>query len=799
MNEDKQYVSTPNTVDIGEDFAKIQEWLRICMSKWYWFLASVVIAFMLAAIYILTTPPIYTRSASILIKEDDNGSSLSSEFGKFSDMGFTGSNTNLYNEMISLKSPSYMLDVVKQLNLDMNYNIDGATHAETLYGKTLPVVVSMLDFDPEDNASFDMEVVPGNEVVLSNLTINGEQQSKDYHLRLGTTYRTPLGRIQVSPTRYFSGSYDKVIHVTKMGLTDATNKCVNNLSVDLNDVKASVVDLKVDDENLERADDILNALFQVYNRKWVEDINKQAISTSAFIDEELRTIEAQLGDVDEDISSFKSKHLVPDITTASNLYMNKADAMSTELLNLDNQIFMARYIRKQLMTDGSKNKPLPVSSGIENNSLTQLISSYNDKLIQRNNLVANSSAENPLVVDIDQTLQASRHAIVQSIDNEIVQLKNRIADVQGSVHDTKSQIASNPTQAKYLLSVERQQKVKEQLYLFLLQKREENQLSKAFTAYNTKMLNPPGGSKRPSKPVKMNVFLIALALGLFVPMVLIFIASNMDTAVHCRKDVEALTLPFLGEIPLSYKKRRGIFALFNKRKEIREIVVQEKNRNEINEAFRVVRTNLEFISGKTGSCKSIMFTSANPGSGKTFVTMNLATSFAIKNKKVIVFDLDMRKASLSTFVDSPETGISDYLSGSVENFESVVVKGKTNPNLAVVPVGTIPPNPTELLFSERLEKAFSIAREQYDYIFIDCPPLDIVADASIINKFSDLTVFVIRAELFDKSMLRDVQKNYDEKRYKNMMLILNGTVAESNGYGYHKYGYSYSYGYGYGE
>ena len=385
---------------------------------------------------------------------------------------------------------------------------------------------------------------------------------------------------------------------------------------------------------------------------------------------------------------------------------------------------------------------------------------------------------------------------MQSIDNEIVQLKNRIADVQGSVHDTKSQIASNPTQAKYLLSVERQQKVKEQLYLFLLQKREENQLSKAFTAYNTKMLNPPGGSKRPSKPVKMNVFLIALALGIFVPMVLIFIASNMDTAVHCRKDVETLTLPFLGEIPLSYKKRRGIFALFNKRKEIREIVVQEKNRNEINEAFRVVRTNLEFISGKTGSCKSIMFTSANPGSGKTFVTMNLATSFAIKNKKVIVFDLDMRKASLSTFVDSPETGISDYLSGSVENFESVVVKGKTNQNLAVVPVGTIPPNPTELLFSERLEKAFNIAREKYDYIFIDCPPLDIVADASIINKFSDLTVFVIRAELFDKSMLRDVQKNYDEKRYKNMMLILNGTVAESNGYGYHKYGYSYSYGYG---
>ena len=218
--------------------------------------------------------------------------------------------------------------------------------------------------------------------------------------------------------------------------------------------------------------------------------------------------------------------------------------------------------------------------------------------------------------------------------------------LQSSESKTKSQIASNPTQEKYLLSVERQQKVKEQLYVFLLQKREENQLSKAFTAYNTKMLNPPTGGKAPTKPVKTNVAIIAFVIALLIPMIIVFIVSNMDTTIRYRKDVSSLSLPFLGELPLSYKRRKGIFGWFHKQKDIRTIVVQEKNGNSINEAFRVLRTNLEFITGKEGKNKRIMFTSSNAGSGKTFISMNLATSFAIKDKKILVIDLDLRKASL---------------------------------------------------------------------------------------------------------------------------------------------------------
>lgn len=781
---------------------KIQELVYLCTSKWYWFLVSLVLAFSLAALYILVTQPIYTRQASILIKDDNSNSSLSKEFGQFSDMGLANSNTNLYNEMISLKSPSYMVDVVKKLDLDMNYVVNGTFHDEILYGKSLPVKATLQDVREEENASFTMLLKHNGVVELNDFVKNGEKAKSTTPIiaKVGMITHTPIGRILLTAGQAYVGQQEKPIVVTKSGLSDVTDAYAKRLSVELKDEKASVVDIRIDDTSPQRAEDILNCLFLVYNEKWVEDINKQAISTSNFIDEELRTIERELGSVDENISSYKSKHLVPDVAIASNLYMNKAELTSTKLLELDNQLYIAKYIRHQLTSKRNQNALLPANSGIDNASVSQQIIAYNDKLLQRNKLVANSSANNPLVVELDEGLASTRSAIVSSLDNVIVTVSNQIADLKSSENQTNEKIASNPKQAKYLLSVERQQKVKEQLYLFLLQKREENQLSKAFTAYNTKLLTPPAGKKSPSKPVKINVMIITLVLGLIIPLVLLIILNNLDNKVHSRKDLDTLTIPFLGEIPLSYHRRRGLLSFLNKRKEVREIVVQEKSGNEINEAFRVLRTNLEFVAGKGDGCKTIMFTSANVGSGKTFTTMNLAVSFAIKGKKVMVIDLDLRKASLSTFVKSPAKGFADYLSGHVEKLSQIVVSGTIHPNLDVLPVGTIPPNPTELLFSERLEQTVAELKKQYDYLFIDCPPLEIVADASIVNKLADMTVYVIRAELFDKRLLPDVEKYYQEKRYKNINIILNGTITESGGYGgYHRYGYSYGYRYGYGD
>ena len=350
-----------------------------------------------------------------------------------------------------------------------------------------------------------------------------------------------------------------------------------------------------------------------------------------------------------------------------------------------------------------------------------------------------------------------------------------------------------------MFSDERQQKVKEALYLFLLQKREENELSQAFTAYNTRVVASPGGSNAPIAPNKKMIYLVALILGLAIPFGWFYLKEAMDTSVRGRKDLENLSAPFLGELPSLYRKRKLLErARITDRAEDRKIVVKPGSRNVINEAFRVVRTNLEFMQGKNTDSKVLMVTSFNVGSGKTFVSSNLSTALAIKKHKVLIIDLDLRKRSLSVFAGQPKVGVSAYLNGNTDDWQSLVVHQVGGNPLDVLPVGSMPPNPAELLADPRLGRLLSEARTLYDYIILDCPPIEIVTDADVIAPNADITLFIVRAGLLDRSMLSQVERYYTEKRYNNMAILLNGTEA-SGRYGY-KYGYKYGYGkYGYGK
>jgi capsular exopolysaccharide synthesis family protein len=318
------------------------------------------------------------------------------------------------------------------------------------------------------------------------------------------------------------------------------------------------------------------------------------------------------------------------------------------------------------------------------------------------------------------------------------------------------------------------------LYLYLLQKREENELSRTFTAYNTRVITPPYGNNIPVEPRKAILLLAALVVALVLPLAVYVIMRYMNTTIRGKKDLELLSAPFLGEIPeLPAKKRKD--------KETYKIVVRDKSGGDIiNEAFRVVRTNIEFILGKEDH-KVLMTTSFNPGSGKTFTTANLAVSLAIKGKRVMLIDLDMRRASLSEYVSSPKTGISNYLSGFEDNLNSVICRGELHKNLDVIPVGVIPPNPTELLFNERFQEMINDLRASYDYILIDCPPIEIVADAAIINRFVDMTLFIVRVGILERSMVRELERIYLEQKYKHIGVLLNG-VDDKGRYGY-KSGY----------
>lgn len=786
---------TQNKPAGNDDFLRIQDLFILCLAKWYWFVISLAILLGAATIYLLKTPPVYTRSASLLIKEDGKSGSGNEAAGVLGDIDIFRTSTNINNEMLSMQSPAVMYEVVRRLHLDVNYTTDGRFYDPVIYGSDNPYEVSFFDLGDAESASFTLRPDKDGQVKLTDFTRNGEEADGDAVTALNDTVQTPVGRLLVN-ARPGSTAAQQTVFVSRISLQAATAGYSSRLTVALNDEKSTVVNLTLQDVCTQRAEDVLNTLISVYNENWVKDKNQIAVSTSMFINERLGVIERELGNVDEDISSYKSENLLPDVQAAASMYMAESSETNAKIQTLNTQLSMTRYVRSYLTGASSRNQLLPANSGIENSGIEKQIAEYNTLQLRRNDLVANSSETNPLVVDMDHSLHALRDAIIRTLDNYVTTLNTQLRALQQSARQTTARIAANPSQGKYLLSVERQQKVKESLYLFLLQKREENELSQAFTAYNTRVIMPPSGSMAPTAPAKKNILLIAFVVGLIVPIAVIFLRESMNTRIRGRKDLDALTLPFVGEIPQAATKKKGMSD--KKSTENNPIVVHEGSRDIINEAFRVLRTNLEFMTDKEQHSNVIVVTSFNPGSGKSFLAMNIAVSLAIKQKKVLVIDGDMRHGSTSAYVGSPQTGLSNYLSGHVNNLKDIIVTDARHANLQFLPVGTIPPNPTELLFSDRLKQLIDTVRSQYDYIFIDCPPIEMVADTQIIEQLADRTLFVVRTGLLERSMLPELQRIYDEKKYKNMALILNGTVGSGGHYGY-RYGYRYGYHYGYGS
>lgn len=797
-----------------EDFIRFQDLLYLCLAQWRWFILSLVVTCGIATFYNLTTPNVYQRTASLMIKDESKAQGIGSDVASmFSDMGMGNMKSNVNNELIAIQSPAVLLETGKRLKLDVDYAIDGRFHKEALYGADLPVTVDFVGFTDEQSGSFKLQLKGDGSYIISklkgvtrdNLPVD---DSDEITGRIGQIIRTPLGKIKVDKapafTQFVSGEDEPVLYVSRCNVYAMTDRIKGSLSASLSDVKSTVIDLTYKDVLSKRAEDVINTIITVYRKNWLEDKNQMTISTSHFITERLGVIERELGDVDKNISAFKSSNLLPDVEAAAQQYMQKSTEVDKQIMDLNSRLAIAQYIRNYLTGKVGKNQLLPSNTGIESPGIEQQITEYNKNQLERNNIVANSSEQNPLVADYDQSLASMRKSIAASLDNFVVTLKTQLSTLQANEAATTSQIASNPNQAKYLQTVGRQQKVKEALYLFLLQKREENELSKAFTAYNTRIITPPTGDNTPVEPVRRKILLIALVLGFLIPVVVIYIREKANTTVRGRKDLKKVTVPFLGEIPFSISRKNRPtleqrIKFWKKPKEVRMVVVKAGKRDIVNEAFRVLRTNFEFTIGTHPEQNVIVFTSFNPGSGKSHIAANMAMSLAIKKKKVLLIDGDLRHGSTSMLINSPGEGLSDYLNGRIADIHDILYKGEENglvKHFDVIPIGTIPPNPTELLFTPLLEKMIKTMREEYDYVFIDCPPIEVVADTPIYEQFADRTIFVVRAGLMERSMLPEVDALYKAKKFKNMTLILNGTKARGGRYGSH-YGYGYGYGYGY--
>lgn len=789
---------------------KVQDILFVCLKNWKWFVLSLGICLGIAYYQIKKTPNLYSRSASIMIKGDERNPGTS---GAIQELGIDVTPKNVSNEIMAITSVDLASKVARRLNLDVEYFREAPFHNEVAYGRQLPLNIKFHDLTDDETLSCVLELGKDSVVIISNIVKQGEPYNGKLMMKLGQTRKTPMGIISLEATpTYKTGMTDRLL-VYRNSMGAATGTVNGRMSAYLRSREATLIDIGYYDYSTQRAEDILNAVVDVYNEGWIEDRNKITESTKAFIEERIATIEQELNMVENVIADYKSENMMLAIEGYGEDAMTKASAAEDRDYEIDNQVYMVEYIKEFIEDPNNDKRLLPANTGIGSANIEGQISEYNQIILRRNGHLAHSSEQNPLVMDLEESLDILKASILQSIENQLTLLNNEKNAVRAQRADALEKVTASPRKSNYVKSVERQQSVKESLYVFLLQKREENELSQAFTAYNSRLIEPPHGSNAPISPTPNSTYMLAFIIGFAVPASVLVVKEGFNTVVRGRKDIEHLSVPFVGEIPLDKASDKRAKQIEKEKKKSKrggkrrfkeppaEFVVMEKSRNVMNEAFRVVRSNLEFILGFENKHHIIMVTSLNPSSGKTFVSANLASSMGVNNKRVIAVDLDMRKGNLSKYVNRPSFGVSNYLSGQVADYHQLIVNA---PSIDVLPCGSLPPNPSELLYSDAFTNMINELREEYDYVFLDCPPVEVVADAAIINRHADMTLFVVRAQLLDRAFLPDIEKWYVEKRYTNLSLLLNGTSDAFSKYGYHKYGYRYgyhygNYGYGYGN
>ncbi len=773
---------TAKTSNPSEQKMTPRELFVAIVRQWKWILLSLMICLGLAVLYLAWKPLGYTREAQVEIKEDGESGSTSA-LAMFADLGIGNATNNLYNEMAYFESPDLMAQVVERLGLQTNYYMKQGLRSTVLYGSNLPLTVTFETLPPTSGGMFKLKVTDDGKIFLSNFRVKGKKAHFEQKsgFAFGQSVMTPLGKIKIEKTPFFgkdkeeADDKDYELTIMRSSLQGAVKSWLSKLSVNELRKEASVVDLSVSDGSPRRAEDVLNTIIQVYNEDWIMSKNQVALSSSDFIDDRLTSLSKELSDVDSDISDFKSENQIPDLVASATINLTEEQNARNAMLELSNQLQMARYLKDYIEKDASDGKTLPANLGIPSQVLGEQIANHNVIVLNRNALVEGSSESNPLVKSFDAQIEASKNAILTSLDNQIKILNQELANFNKERLTFEKNLASNPEQARYLLSVERQQKVKEALYLYLLQKKEENQLNQAFTPYNTRIIARPHGDPEPSSPNATSILFLAFVLGLAIPVGTIYIREVSNTKVRDKNDLQGLSIPFLGEIPKVNTKK------YDDKDHM--VVVSPGNRNIVNEAYRVVRTNLNFMLDGEAKCPVVMLTSFNPGSGKSFIAINLAMSLAIRGKKVLVIDGDMRRNSSSSFIGNPDAGLAQCLLGKVTPAQAIV-KGRLNENLDVLPGGKTPPNPTEILENGRLAPMIEELRNVYDVIFIDCPPIQMIADGRIFSTVCTNTIFVLRVGLFERGLLSELENVYRSKEYHNMCLLLNGTEGGGSYGGY---------------
>lgn len=773
-------MQTNNSSNKNDQGLNIVDLFMYLASQWKWFLLSILICGGIAWYNYARAPLVYFRSATVIIKDPSNKASTSGldRFDNFINK------VNVANEILQFRSKKLMREVVQRVHADVSYQIKDGLRNNELYNES-PVLVSLPDALPEQSFSFTMTLKDAKTVTLSDFS--GIEAKPSYEVALNDTVAIIEGmNVVVTATNYLRDSWlNTPIRVQKLPVESMVNYYKNALGIQQEEEEASILTLALKDSSPARAEDVLNTLITVYNEEAIKEKNQVAVNTANFINERLIIIERELGNVESNLESFKQRNQIVDIASSAGMYMTESQKYNADAMELETQLRLANFIKDYLTDPGKETDLIPSNTGISDMNIENQISLYNAAKLKRDHLIDDSSVNNPVVQELNNSLRAMKQSIIRAVDNMIVSLNVKRNDAQNREMRAQDRVTAIPTKERQMLSIERQQKIKEALYLFLLNKREENALSQAMADNNARVIDGAEGSNAPISPNRNRILLLGLLVGIALPGAVCLAILFMDTRVHGRKDIEGVTsVPYLGEIPLDKE------AMKDHRRKV--MAVKEQGDDIVSEAFRILRTNMAFLSKKDKPAQVITFTSFNIGAGKTFIARNLSMSLAYMKKRVVMVDLDIRKGTLSRHFGHYHVGVTNYLSDNTVKVDDII---QHQEGFDLIPAGILAPNPAELLMDNRLDELMNELRTRYDYIIADNVPVGLIADATIANRIADLTIFVVRAGKLDRRQLPDIEKLYQEKKLKNMALVLNGANPERHGYGY-SYGYGYGYGYG---
>lgn len=769
-------------------------WGLIWGHKW-WYVACTIVCMIGAAFYLYRTPDTYVRTVKVMVDESQQDAAMRNLGVVSAGAMRLRSFNSVENEIEAFTSPDLMQTVVERLDLQTRYVEQQFLRDVELYQNS-PIELVLAGSNPHTGFSCIVSPDADGGITLSEFRLRGEKIKDKVSGAFGDTLTTPVGALVIYPDEEYLEDFKNDIEVTWANSMTVAKRYSKSLNISLSGKESSVIIISLNDRFPARSSAVLSSLVDVYNEVWIANKNRSAINTAEFITERLIIIEKDLSAVEQSLKQYKADNNLTDIKAAAQSYIDESSYYATKAFEVANQLSIAQYIREYLNDPEKKDEMIPSNLGLANSSVELQIKEYNEFVLQRDRLKKGSGSNNPLIADINTALASIRTAILASVNNLIASLELQKNKLDSQERQIMSRISSSSGQEFQLLSLQRQQKITQDLYVYLLQKREENELASLINVGNTRLIMRPNGPSEPVAPNKMMIIFAALVLGVGFPFAVFFLMKMIDTTVKTKSDLDNVTVPFLAEIPQdeTVSKKLSIFRHVKTNKGASRIIVSHGSRDMMNEAFRVFRTNIDLMLGKDKGSQVIMFTSFNPDAGKTFTLMNISASMSLKGAKVLMVDLDLRRASLSKCLYDTKSGVAAYLNGKQKDYNEDIKQ--LAQNLYILPVGDLPPNPTELLLSPDFAEMIEKMRTEFDYIFLDCPPVDIVADSSIITSVADLSIFVLRANLLDKKVLPRIENIYKSGKYNHMALILNGVDMQSKHYGNGRYGYGYGYGYG---